>query len=165
MARRILFAIDYHRFHPGPILFFLLSLFCRQVNYLSTSSSLCFVFLRCRPSHWKSRESRSPSSLDQKENVLLMTPGCVFSLGWPSQDGCPRYIGGDFACRDYFCFCLWKKKVAPRSPTRRARHVRVRELTRARLLAHARTGIITPMTLCLQDVTQVLPFCFFEIRV
>ena len=61
-----------------------------------------------------------------------------------------------------FVFAFGKKKVAPLCPRRRARHVLVRELTSARLLAHARTGIIALVPLWLQDVTEVLPFCFFR---
>ena len=53
---------------------------------------------------------------------------------------------------------FWKKKFAPRSPTRRAWHVLIRRLTTARHLTHATTVIMTSMAMRLTDVKEVLPF-------
>ena len=165
MARRILFAIDDHRFFPGSILFFLGSLF--WVGY-TTSPPLRrdfgFVLVWCRPSYRISRKSRSPNSEDPRENFFLMTPGWVFLfLEGRGRQTTVLKIGGDFAYRDYFCFCFGNKtkKVVPRPPTRRARHATTRPAS-ARLLAPALPGFTTPMATWIQDVNNkvVLPIFF-----
>ena len=43
-----------------------------RVTYLSTSWSILFVLLRCRPSYSNSRKSRLPNSFDHIENIFLV---------------------------------------------------------------------------------------------